>query len=81
MYCKYAGCDCIVPTQAENGCNDCHLKINKYFRSATDGMEFLIFYLQEKEIFPEIVSRLEKVKEEFTEINKDFLYGERQENI
>lgn len=26
MYCVYCGCDCIIPLQIENGCEDCDLK-------------------------------------------------------
>lgn len=27
MYCNYAGCDCIVTDQIEDGCNDCELRL------------------------------------------------------
>lgn len=29
MFCSYAGCDCIVPDQVENGCKDCELKLDR----------------------------------------------------
>lgn len=33
MYCVYCGCDCIIPLQIENGCEDCELKSSYCFES------------------------------------------------
>lgn len=45
MYCNYAGSDCIIPLQVENGCEDCEVKRDVLSKKKEYGhlMRFLTY--------------------------------------
>lgn len=81
MLCNYAGCDCIIPDQVENGCKDCELKLDNYFRSIIDRIEFCALYLRSNTLSPDTAARLERVKAEVVQMKEEYFaahYGARE---